>query len=125
MSLDRREFLRIEVRLPADLLIPDGQRIEAFTQDVSYRGTFLETERRLPLGTPVDLTLWLGGRGHGLGLRTKAVVARQTEGGLGLRIDEITLDTFEHLRSLILFNAQDPDRASREIQRDLGYEERA
>ena len=117
---NRRAFTRIEIGLPVDLQMEGGRVLHCLTRDLSYRGVFLITNESFAPGTPADLTVWLGRRGSGLGLRIFGTVTRQTPSGVGVQIEEIAYEAFEHLRQLVAYNAPDPSVVDQEINRDLG-----
>ncbi|MFH1339514.1 MAG: PilZ domain-containing protein [Candidatus Omnitrophota bacterium] len=57
MVTERRRERRIKVRLPITMSPPDSAPINAYTENISLLGTYLEIEREIPLGTKLDMTI--------------------------------------------------------------------
>jgi len=51
---------------------------------------------------------------------TKGKIVRSTEDGIGVDFTEMDLDSYEHLRNLVLLNANDVARIEGEFKDHLG-----
>ena len=71
--------------------------------------------KRWLLGTDVDVTLELSGTSSQVTLKMKGRVARQDADGIGLDFTEVDLDSFHHLRNIVLYNAGDPKEVDTEL----------
>lgn len=122
MQDDRREFTRVSFRLEAHLSFEDGAEIDGESRDISMNGTFVEMEHgHIEEGTEATLTL----SSEGLTIRASAVVTRVLPRGLGIKITALDLDSYRHLKNLVLYNADDADDVLGELSTHLGLERRA
>ena len=94
-----------------------GEKIssEADSKDICLKGIFIRTTKSLPIDTPCDLELVLSGASTNLSLAIKGRVIRQEPDGLGIKFGGIDLDSYWHLKNLLLYNAQDPEAIEKEF----------
>ncbi|OMH35318.1 PilZ domain-containing protein [Motiliproteus sp. MSK22-1] len=57
MTVERRQHTRYDKALPALLVLPDGHRMEASTENLSSGGARLVTNKRLPAGVHILMEL--------------------------------------------------------------------
>jgi c-di-GMP-binding flagellar brake protein YcgR len=85
---ERRKYERVRTKIPCELIVRGNKsalRIE--TSDLSSGGCYIETMFTIPVGTPVELKLWI----DGVRVDTHAVVATcDPQVGNGLRFVIIT-----------------------------------
>lgn len=118
--MNQREFTRVRTCIPVDLEHAGG-RIEGSTRDLSLNGMFVATSVVLAEDTPCQAVLHVDGRGGAIVVRATGVVIRSLTGGIAVRFHELLeLDSYEHLRNLILYNAADPGLAEQEFDSHLG-----
>jgi hypothetical protein len=118
--MNQREFTRVRTRIPVDIDHAGG-RIEGSTQDISLNGMFVATDATLAANTPCQAVLHIDGRGGAIVIRANGAVIRTLSGGIALHFNELVeLDSYEHLRNLILYNASDPAQAEQEFDSHLG-----
>lgn len=103
---ERRKHTRVEFETRI-LLSADEIKIDATgsSRDLSMKGMFLATDRKLPLGTACHVRIVLSGGVADLELSMDATVARVEQEGLGLRFDTIDLDSFTHLKNIVMYNS--------------------
>lgn len=111
---DRRNFSRVDFRVSA-LLQTDGVAFKGEVKDVSLHGLYLETTEVLPVGTPVELTIYLSAAVEPVVINVTGVVARLVPGGIGCAFDRIDADSFAHLRSIISYQSGDESRIMTEF----------
>ncbi|MEI8255088.1 MAG: PilZ domain-containing protein [Deltaproteobacteria bacterium] len=117
---NRREFVRVEVPVEADITL-EGRCFTAMVIDVSMAGTFLACDAQAALGTVCSVVLFLDGRGGESRIEAAGKVVRVVDAGLGVEFEELVgLDSYWHLRSLVVFNADDPEQAEREVEEHIG-----
>ena len=116
MDAEKRKNTRINFQTSI-ILRSEGETIlsAADSKDISLKGMFIKTAKVLAVGTPCDLELNLSGTSTRLSIAVKGRISRQGEGGLGVSFDGIDLDSYWHLKNLLLYNAQDPDALEREF----------
>jgi hypothetical protein len=88
---------------------------EAKSEDISIKGIFINTDKKMPVGTPCDIEILLTGMSTKLVLNIKGVITRQDESGLGIAFDSVDLDSYIHLKNIVLYNASDPEDIEREM----------
>lgn len=104
---ESRRGRRVRVVLPAALVVGNEQFLTQ-TENVSLLGTFVQAEREVPIGTPVQTTLNLPGgeKGSGGSVQCQGIVVR-TETlrpglyGLALFFNQFSGDGEERLGRLI------------------------
>ena len=102
MMKDRRSFSRVDFRVSA-LLQAEGVAIKGEVSDVSLHGVYMETEEVLPVGTPVEITIYLSAAAEPVVINVKGTVARLVPGGIGCAFDKMDVESFAHLRSIISY----------------------
>ena len=84
------------------------------SSDISMRGMFVTTDKRIPSGTPCKIEIVLSGTTSRLALNIEGVIARQDENGLGITFDSMDSDSFFHLKNIVMYNSSDPDAIEKE-----------
>lgn len=121
---NRREFSRVAPRLDVVLTTEDRTIRSGQTHDVSMNGLFCVCNDPFPEGTQCRVTLLLGEPEDPVRIETSGTVVRSTDSGNAVQFSEISLDGYQHLRNLVLYNAEDPNRAEQEIKDHLGIKSR-
>jgi hypothetical protein len=114
-STKQRRFTRIPFHLPA-WIDQGGRRTECRLLDVSLKGALVEVlGAELPApGTRCALTFELD-PGSGARVRMDGDVAHREGQRLGIRCDEIDLESMEHLRRILEVNVGDEGVVLREL----------
>ncbi len=116
--MNKRRYVRVgfEASCEVESLDGDFSPFEAeSTKDISLKGLYLITDRRLPLGTICLLKLKLTGATSELVLDIKAKVVRTDDNGLAFLFEEIDLDSFYHLKNILYYNSGEPEVIDKEI----------
>lgn len=119
-DLEGREFSRSEVAARVEVRLESGVLVEGQARDVSLNGILFSTERSLPMGHPVSVTLVLEAGTWEERIETAGYVARTGERGVAITFTSIDAESMEHLRRLVLYNADDADRVDDEFQAHVG-----
>jgi len=114
MMQDMRNFTRVGFRVSA-LLQSEGVALKGEVTDVSLHGLYLETEERLPVGTPVEITIYLSATTEPVVINVSGTVARLVPGGIGCAFDKMDIDSFAHLRSIISYQGGDESKVMAEF----------
>ena len=117
---NQREFTRVPSGMEVDLQFYDGSEIAGLLDNISMRGLFVPTDRRMPEGSACEVTIYLGGRDHGIALDVKGEVTRCTDDGIGVRFDEISYQAFQHLQQIVLFSSGNSEVIEEELGSHLG-----
>ena len=116
MSKERRKKTR--VHFETQVILRSGTSeisSNVNSKDISVKGMFVRTDKKLPIGASCDIQILLTGTTNNLFLNLKGRVVRHDDSGLGLDFDSIDVDSYMHLKNLLMYNAQDPDAIEKEI----------
>lgn len=116
----RREFTRVPIHVWGTFADPGGERLTAQVDTLSLRGCHVSTFDPLPAGGRYHLTLFLDDDARALRFAVEARVVTSGPDGMGVEFMEMPLDSYEHLRNMVLLNAPDPARVEREFRAHLG-----
>ena len=116
MGDDKRR--RTRVHFKTQVVLKTGiSEIKAGAQssDISMKGMFITTDEKIPVGTPCDIEIVLSATTSRLALNIKAVIARQDKDGLGITFDSMDVDSYFHLKNIVMHNVSDPDVIEEEM----------
>lgn len=111
---NRRKFSRIQFRRAAELVL-GTQRFEVEVIDISLNGALLEVPPGFTgrVGQPCSLSMRLEpSESH---IRMIGEMAHVEPGKVGVRREEIDLESMAHLRRLVELNLGDPSLLDREF----------
>lgn len=116
MTDEKRQKTRVPFHAQV-VIRAGGEEIisDADSQDISLRGMFVRSQRSLSVNTACQVEILLTGSSSRLSIRVEGRVAREDKGGMGIVFDSLDLDSYYHLKNLLLYNAQDPDALEKEI----------
>ena len=116
MGEERRQKTRVHFETHVIIRTQESEiRAEADSEDISIKGIFIKTQDKIPEGTPCDLEILLTGSSTRLALTVKGTITRQEETGLAIGFDSMDLDSYMHLKNIILYNASDPEEVEKEM----------
>jgi len=115
MIEERRRRTRVVFTTEVELRAGDVVIKSTRSKDISMNGIFVFCEHRLEPGTECDVTLRLLGATSDLRLSANGRVVRVSDGGLAVEFTSLDLDSYVHLRNLIVYNAEDPDGILEEV----------
>lgn len=112
--MDKREFERVTSHVPAD--VASGGRIVAGeVRDIGFAGLWLPTAEPFPERTECTVTVHLA---ETVKIRATGLVVRSEADGFAVQFLELLdLDSYGHLRNLILYNSAHPATVDEEIDR--------
>lgn len=120
----QREFTRVPLHIWGVYSNPDGERLVVELDQVSLRGCFARTTETQVVGTRFHLDLTTDLDNEALQLRVEAQVARVLEEGMGIEFVEMPMESYEHLKRMVLLHAPDPARVEQEFMDHLGLRRR-
>ncbi|MBU8849333.1 MAG: PilZ domain-containing protein [Desulfobacterales bacterium] len=116
MGDDKRKRTRVHFKTQVALKTDISEiKAVAKSSDISMKGMFISTNKKIPAGTPCDIEIVLSGTTSKLALNIKSLVARQDNAGLGITFDSMDVDSYFHLKNIVMNNASDPDAIEKEI----------
>jgi hypothetical protein len=116
---EKREFTRVPISFQVDVLVGGRRLTGCVVRDLSMKGMLVVTGERFPPGTPCEAVINLVE--GAVEIRTSGVVAATHPLGFGMEFSTIDgLESYIHLRNLVLFNAPDVERVEEELQSHSG-----
>jgi hypothetical protein len=118
---EKRAFVRVPFR--TEVLIKTATAAIRSTAeiDVGLRGLRVPIEQAPPpAGAPCKVTITLHTSEPGVVIEASGVVVRSGPGSLAVEFAELDLDSYQHLRQLIISNAADPEQADSEFAAHWG-----
>ncbi|HLE09837.1 MAG: hypothetical protein A2504_11030 [Bdellovibrionales bacterium RIFOXYD12_FULL_39_22] len=96
--------------------------IESSTSDnISLNGIFVESKDILPVNTKCKLEITLSASTDGIKLKMDAKVARVTPKGMGLSFEVMDVETFRHIKNLVMYNSEDPNKIIDQCEKYPGF----
>lgn len=119
-----REFLRVDTKFNVTMEI-EGQTIQCGrTRDLSMKGLLVLCEERYPVGTNCRISIHLGGPDSGPKVDARGTIVREHPDGLGIQFFELDVDSYNHLKNMIIHNAEETEKAEQEIHDHVGLKHR-
>ncbi|MEA1968757.1 MAG: PilZ domain-containing protein [Thermodesulfobacteriota bacterium] len=107
---ERRRHTRVDFLTRIVLKSKDLEIVaKGSSKDLSLKGVFFNTEEKLAKGSKVSVKIILSGGDEGIELAMESIVARVEEHGLGLKFQTMDLDSYTHLKNIVLYNKEDSD----------------
>ncbi|HIJ81684.1 MAG TPA: PilZ domain-containing protein [Desulfuromonadales bacterium] len=109
-----RKFSRVKFNVEAT--IRSGERsFRGWVENLSMTGLFLVTEERLPEGEHVEIEVELTGSMPLVTVSCNGRVLRATENGIAFVFEKLELESYLHLKNIVSYNLDDPDKVMEEI----------
>lgn len=116
----KREFLRAPTSLSVELQV-EGETIVAQVINVSLNGVLIKYPHDVVLGTPCRVALLLTETVPVVRIEASGRFVRSDASGVAVHFDKIEgIESYWHLRTLILANADDPAEAEEEFEAHWG-----
>lgn len=114
---------RIRAKYDTTISITNGKETISTTStcDISLNGIFILTKKRFALHDKCDLTLTLNSKVANLTLRLKCEVIRETDEGFAVTFEEMDIETYQHLKNIVLYNSDDPEAFLKQCQERPGF----
>ncbi len=116
-----REFTRVPIHIWGTFSDEAGtELLTAEINNLSMRGCHASTFEALPEGERYHLTLFTEDEESALHFRVEARIVRSDQDGMGIEFFELPLESYEHLRNMVLLNSQNPEQVEREFREHIG-----
>lgn len=116
--MSTRKFSRVNFHVDATIKAADRQ-FNGGVDNLSMSGMFMETDERLPLNDPVEITIGLTGTAPQISVNFSGVVSRISENGMAFTFHKIDLDSYTHLKNIIAYNIDDSEKVMEEIYHSI------
>ena len=120
---NQREFTRVRVAVAAQVQA-GARRLQILgTRNLSMKSVFVETPEPVPVGAECCVTILLGD--GPVEIRAEGRVVHSYPDGFAILFQKLEGgESYEHLRQLVLYNAEDPSRIEMELEAHLGIRQR-
>lgn len=116
MNEERRKKTRVHFKTQVTLKTDKSEIVaEANSKDISIKGIFVNTGEKMQVGTLCDIEILLTGSSTKLALSIKGIVTREDKSGLGVVFDSMDIDSYFHLKNIVMYNASDPEDIEKEM----------
>ncbi len=116
---NQREFTRVPVNLRAEVTL-GGRPINCTAvKTLSMKGMLVESAEQLPEGTECEIVISLVE--HEIEIQVLGNVVRNYPDSIAFQFTKILgVESYEHLRNLVLYNAMDVERVENEFETHTG-----
>jgi hypothetical protein len=112
----KREFIRVPFNTTVVVRVQDRVIRSKGEINISMGGIRLPTRDAIPPAEALcRVTINLGGSENPIHIEVRGTIIRSREGSLAIKFIDLDIDSYQHLRQLIVNNADDPDRAELEF----------
>lgn len=120
MTTDNEQRRNVRVPFKASVSLwpikQDVRQIQCeMTRDISMKGVFCYSDIKLPAGTACEMELELVGSSSKLILFIKGRIIRLDDDGMGIKFEEMDLDSFLHLKNILQYNTGVPEKIDQEL----------
>lgn len=125
MANERREFVRVPLRVEVLVKGKDSFELSASSLDLSLRGVRINQLAELQPGEDCELSLVLGTGAEAARVEILGRVVRVSDESMGLEFLGIRgVESLDHLRRLVLYNAPDAGAVEEEFRDRWGLKKR-
>lgn len=118
---NKREFTRVDVDIAAEVQRPGGHPIMGVVEVISMNGLMIAAEDSLPDGLHCQIKLILRGGVEPLAFEVFAEVVRYNKPNkLAFAFTQIPIESYSHLKNIVLANASEADVVENEFDTHLG-----
>ncbi len=116
----QREFTRVPVHIWGTFRDGERELVTAEITSLSLRGCYAMTFESLPQGSEHPLTLFTEDDDRALHITVRARIVRAGEDGMGIEFIEMPLESYDHLRTMVLLNSTEPEKVEHEFRTHIG-----
>jgi hypothetical protein len=114
--MNHRKFTRVSPHIPVDV-VADGNTVSGEVRDISFEGLWLPTVEPFPERRPCRVTIHLA---ETIKINAVGVVVRSEPDGFAVQFTELLdLESYGHLRNLILYNTLDTATVEEEFDKHV------
>ena len=107
--VEQRQAARVVFVSSVLIRYEQGRVMEASidTRNISLTGLYLETDTRIPVDTPCEITIQLAGATSSMEFKAQGVICRHDQNGMGVSFTELHPDSHLHILNLVKLHAAD------------------
>lgn len=103
--------IKIEIKtkdkVTLDKVKEDKVKLEGSSKNLSLKGIFVSTDKRFARGTLCFVKIYLTGGIEKIELLIEGTIVRQTDAGIGIVFNSMDIDTYSHLKNIVVYNRVD------------------
>jgi hypothetical protein len=123
---EKRRFMRVPFNTEVEIQANDHTIRSTKGINISLSGLRMSIEQDAPpVGASCQVKITLSMSEHRVAIDAKGNVIRSDPRHVAIRFTELDLDSYHHLRQLIINNAEDPEQAEREFSAHWGIRQPA
>lgn len=111
MATQKRRRTRASVHIDATLMM-GGETLSLKTENISLNGMLCKPDGRIKVGEAADIRIVLSPEAI---ITARVNIARSDDEGIALAFTSVDESGFFHLKKLVQYNVDDPDRVDREL----------
>jgi hypothetical protein len=120
MSDERRRFTRVPFQVKAELEVGERTLEADDITNLSMGGCLLPLSTEIEEGASCCLRIRLTGASSDLNVQVEGEVLRGAPGTVAVKFTRVDIDSLFHLRSIVLYNSDDPDAVEQEFRTRSG-----
>lgn len=116
-SPNRRRHSRVQVDLHcvASADIGGSLRVRGTVTNISMSGLYVTTDKILPIGQKCQMRILLGDERVNPAIEVEGRITRSDREGMGIEFVHIPASSLDHLKNLVLYSSDDPDKLENEL----------
>ncbi len=104
-NFEKRRRERADFETEVYLKVGDSEyRVKGSSKDLSIKGVFVYTDADIPLKSKCHVEIVLTGTIDSFKLQMEGTVIRKNEDGMAIVFESIDLDSYTHLKNLLMYN---------------------
>ena len=117
---NKRAYTRVTTNIDAEVTLDGAEAVACHVDNISLSGVMIAGGHGLPEGVICGVRLILQGAEPPIAIATKGLILRVRPDRSALEFREIDGDSYEHLRNLVLLNADDAEPIEEEFDESIG-----
>lgn len=121
--MNKRGRMRVKFRTTTELITDSGEVLLCSSRDLSTSGVMLLLDRELDSGKEYTIRIRLNSDdpANGIDISIKASIARIEESGYAFTFDNMDIDSFTHLKNLVMYNTDRVEEFMEECDKRVGF----
>lgn len=119
-NVNKRDYTRVTTHIDAEVTVEGVEPVACHVDNVSLSGVMIAGGHGLPEGATCEVKLMLRGVQPPIPIATKGLILRVRPDRCAIEFREIDGNSYEHLRNLVLLNADDAEPIEEEFDESIG-----
>jgi hypothetical protein len=121
--MNKRGRMRVPFRATTELVFDSGEVILCESRDLSTNGVLLVIDRKLDQDKDYRIRIQLNSdeEGKGIDISIVAELARAVEDGYAFTFKNMDIDSFTHLKNLVMYNTDQVEEFIEECDNRVGF----